>query len=49
MADRKGTTDADPLDEERIRGVGDEEADEDFEDSDDLDDTDEEVAQEGTF
>jgi hypothetical protein len=25
MADRKGTTDADPLDEERIRGVGDEE------------------------
>jgi len=49
MADRNSTTDADALDEERIRGVGDEEADEDFEDSDDLDDTEEEDEQEGTF
>lgn len=48
MADRNRTTDADALDEERIRGVGDEE-DEDFEDSDDLEDTDEEEEQEGTF
>ena len=49
MADRNRTTDADALDEERIRGVGDE-ADEDFEDSDDLEDADEEEdEQEGTF
>ena len=48
MADRNRTTDADALDEERIRGVGDDE-DADFDDSDDLDDTDEEDEQEGTF
>lgn len=48
MADRNQTTDADALEEERIRGVGDEE-DEDFEESDDLDDSDEDEEQEGTF
>jgi hypothetical protein len=49
MDDRNGTTDADALDEERIRGVGDEE-DEDFEDSDDLDDdSEEDDEQEGTL
>jgi hypothetical protein len=47
MADRDRTTDDAP-DEERIRGIGEEE-DEDFEDSDDLDDSDEEDEQEGTF
>lgn len=48
MADRDRSTD-DAVDEERIRGIGDEE-DEDFDDSEDLDDTeDEEDEQEGTF
>ena len=48
-ADRDRTDDA--LDEERIRGIGDEgdEADEDFDPTEDLDDSDEEDEQEGTF
>ena len=48
MADRKRTADDPVVDEEQIRGVGDEE-DEDFEDTDDLDETDEEDSEEGTL
>ena len=46
-ADRERGTD-DALDEERIRGIGDEE-DEDFDATEDLEDSDEEDEQEGTF
>ncbi|HWK11506.1 MAG TPA: hypothetical protein VNR64_15695 [Vicinamibacterales bacterium] len=47
MAD-PNRTDEDAPDDERIRGIGDEE-DDDFEESDDLDESDEEDEQEGTF
>ena len=47
MADRN-RKDEDALEEERVRGIGDEE-DEDFDDSDDLDESDEEDEQEGTL
>jgi hypothetical protein len=50
MADRDRSTDDDALDEERIRGIGDEADDDEFDDSDDLEDTEQdEDEQEGTF
>ncbi|HTI39699.1 MAG TPA: hypothetical protein VL484_19215 [Vicinamibacterales bacterium] len=50
MADRDRSRDDDGLDEERIKGVGDEADDDEFEDSDDLEDSEaDEDDQEGTF